>query len=282
MRGWSKTVRIPAVALFMLGAADAAAAQTLDPVTRLVADIMKLRGRAASKPTDPSPGTPAVVEDGLPLQGADTELASRPLVKGDVRTFDVAKFKLGMAAREVARIAAAAGMRTNSGNHGMVPFDPALHGIQVPSFQTRVATAAARQHRAPPRPAKVVGEVTLVAANGDKAVVHFFTTEDGPRVSAVTFITSFFGATPKVYLDALTAKYGRPKESSISGELLSARWCAAGDPQCGDRASLKMVSGQTEVDISLDAGFLALQDLERRIETAAASTAAATATKPTF
>ena len=295
MSGRVASVWTSAAVALLLGSTGPSAAQSGGIVSAVTNDIANLKALLAPRsakriasPSELAPANGATSEPGHETEAGtvsdiDTDLASRGLVKGDVRTFDVAKFKLGMSAREVARIAAAAGMRTNSGNHGMVPFDPVLHGVQVASYQTRVATAAAaRQHRPPPRPAKVVGEVTLAAANGDKAVVHFFTTEDGPRVSAVTFITSFFGATPKGYLEALTAKYGRPKESSISGEFLSARWCAAGDPQCGDRPSLQMVSGRIEVDITLDAGNLALQELERRIETAAASIAAATATKPTF
>ncbi len=288
-------LRTGATLALVLGLSQPSAAQSGDIVSAVAADVANLKALFAPKGSKRSATTTGYAsaagdpnEQGRETElgtvsGVDTELASRGLIKGDIRTFDVAKFKLGMSAREVARIATTVGMRTNSGNHGMVPFDPTQHGIQVASFQTRVAAAAAvRQHRPPPRPVKVVGEVTLIGTNDDRAVVHFFTTEDGPRVSAVTFITSFFGATPKSYLEALTAKYGRPKESSISGELLSASWCAAGDPQCNDRPSLKMNSSQIHVNIMLDAGFLALQDLERRIDAAAAATAAATATKPTF
>lgn len=70
--------------------------------------------------------------------------------------------------------------------------------------------------------------------------------------------------------------------SRVDATGSSARWCARGDINCDDLPSFRVGTDDREANVTLAVGNRARIALEKRIETAGAAAAAASARKPTF
>lgn len=219
MRVVTTVMRTGVSGLLVFGFAVPATASTSGLLRSVVDDVADLKARVHTKtaarliaastpgvPTTPIGDAGKLTEGSGSSAGVDTDLASRPLIKGDLRTFDISGFKLGMSAAEAQRVAAAAHLVTSDGSRRL-PFDPELHGTRQTSFKLNVTRAAAVRLNLP-RPAgpSVVSEVVLYGAGDDRYHLHFLPMEDGPRLADVMLISSPKGNTPQSYMDAVTAE----------------------------------------------------------------------------
>ena len=234
-------------------------------------------GLDAAAPSEPS-GT--AVNSLQAVGAAEADPAAKPLIKGDLRTFDVSGFKLGMSPADVQRVASAAHLLASDG-HRRLPFDSDRHGTRGADFKLNVARAAALR-LGQPRPSgpTVVSEVLLYGPTGEKYYVDFLPMESGPQLSTVLLIASSKGNTPKSFLDAVVAKYGKPPQAQVGVDRFFAKWCSRGFATCDDGPWFMVGADDHEEQVKLTVGDRARIDLDRRVEAAGAAAAASAATKP--
>ena len=276
-----RRIQKTAAVIFMLVASVSTFARPVGPANSATSEGTP-SGTAASKTTDVANLPADHPQSGLATTAADPGLASRPLVKGDLRTFDISGFRLGMSPVEVQQVAAAGHLMASDGSR-MVPFDPDRSGTRAADFKLNVARAVAlRLGRPRPNGPTVVSGVLLYGQGGDKYYVDFLPMEAGPQLSSVMLIGSSKGNTPKSFLDAVVAKYGKPPQVQIGNDDMFAKWCSRGFPNCDDGPWFMVKTDDHEEQVKLTGGDRALIDLNHRIDAAGAAAAASAATKPKF
>lgn len=274
-----RRIQKTAAVVFMVAASVSTSARPVGPADSATSEGTP-PGAGASKTTDVADLPADHPQSGLATTAADPGLTSRPLVKGDLRTFDVTGFKLGMSPADVQRVAAAAHLLASDG-HQRLPFDPERLGTRGADFKLNVARAAAFR-LGQPRPSgpTVVTEVLLYGPTGERYEINFLPMESGPQLSTVLLIGSSKGNTPKSFFDAVVAKYGKPPTAELRADRFFASWCSRGFAICDDGPWFMVRTDDHEEQVKLTVGDRARIDLDRRIEAAGAAAAASAATKP--
>lgn len=142
-------------------------------------------------------------------------IAAPALIKGEVATFDIAGFKLGMSEEDVAAVAK---------RQGLVLRDK----TRVVDFETQVRSAAQLTYGAPPQPEtgkSVLGQAIFISPDGGRYIIGLASWPDGAHVSYVTYVTTARMSSAE-WRDQLTAKYGPASEMSTTSDF-HARWCNA-------------------------------------------------------
>lgn len=149
---------------------------------------------------------------------SDTSLSSQSLRTGDVSTFDILGFKLGMAPREITRVARKTGMVRKYRK-------PALTGT-FEALATQEANRTLSRRLPVPAGQAIVQEVG-VTPDGSHMEMVFHVTRDGSRASSYTYSTSPNGQTRDQLRQAIIAKYGKP-DWDMGYQMF---WCG-GVPEC--------------------------------------------------
>lgn len=207
------------------------------------------------------------------LETFETSMAAMPIVAGDPATFELFGFKLGMSVREADRNARRRHLRFN-GNNGTNP-----------SFGGRVAIAAATLlGRKPPKVPRVLGQSSMIDADGARYALQFLPMEAGATLVSIAYFGTLQGNSPAQYLAALQQKFGKPTHRSANSDRFDARWCSKGDQAlalCDDRPAFA-AGGGTDVVMELLLGSRARRDLDARIEAKAKALAATERKAPSF
>lgn len=149
---------------------------------------------------------------------SDTSLSSQTLRTGDVSTFDILGFKLGMAPREITRVARQVNMVRKYRR-------PSL----INSFEALATQEANRTLSQPlPVPAgQVIVQEIGVTPDGSHMEINFYATPEGSRASSYKYSTKPNGQTRDQLRQAIIAKYGKP-DWDMGYQMF---WCG-GVPEC--------------------------------------------------
>lgn len=149
---------------------------------------------------------------------SDTALANQSLRANDVSTFDVLGFKLGMAPREITRVARQVNMVRKYRR-------PALTN----TFEA-LATMEANRTLSQPLPVPA-GQVIIhevgITPDGSHMEINFYATPDGSRASYYKYSTKPNGQTRDQLKQTIIAKYGKP-DWDMGDQMF---WCG-GVPEC--------------------------------------------------
>lgn len=242
------------IALFIGLAAMPAAAQRA-PLTKLLDKVPSLLGNGPKQPEIIMPATPAVV--GL------TRAADRT-VTGDVATYDLGGFRLGMTQADAEAVIAARHLTVKN-------------VLRYVDFETQVRSLINIRGGAGGVPTRrsVLGEATLVDDAGGRYMLKTLVWPDGAHLSSIVYLAPP-GTAVAEWRRMLVEKWGKPREEQTGGTF-TARW---GRVDSGFRASADLSPRGGSVSIAPPEG--SSQQPSKLVEQAADAFIAARAKKPTL
>lgn len=197
------------MAFAMLTAATPAQAQT--PVGKILDKIPSLFGtpRQPDVPRPPTPSLPGIT------------IAAAKAVPGDVTTYDLGGFRLGMDEEQIEAVRRARNLSTGRVLR-VVDFETGLRS----AINVRGGTGGQVTRKS------VLGEAELKDPAGGTYLLKTTVWPDGAHLTSVTYLAPA-GTSAADWGGILAAKWGKPSTSEIT-DMLSARWTGGG---AGARAS---------------------------------------------
>ena len=174
----------------------------------------------------------------------DSNLAEKPLQKGNVETFDVLGLKLGMSPRETSRIAQE---KMIKGFYDKPSLMDTFEAKAVKKANSTLTT------RLPVPTGQTILSDRGVTSDGGGIEVIFMQTREGPKLYNISYNTLTQGQTRDQLREAVIAKYGKP-DWDMGYQMF---WCG-GKPRCsgvGDDADrFKVYMDERSIYFSLYRG----------------------------
>lgn len=237
----------------LIGLAAVPAAAQRAPLTKLLDKIPSVLGNEPKQPAIVMPATPTIV--GLTKAADHT-------VTGNVATYDLGGFRLGMSQTNAEAVVSARRLTTkNVLRH--VDFESQVRSL----INIRGVAGGGETRRG------VLGEATLVDDAGGRYMLKTLVWPDGAHLSSIVYLAPP-GTAPAEWRRMLVEKWGKPREEQ-TGDTFTARW---GGANGGFRASADLGRRGGSVSIAPPEGFS--QQPGRLVEQAADAFVAARARKP--
>lgn len=204
-------------------------------------------------------------------EAIDTQLELSSLAVGDIRTFDISGFKLGMSLKEANRVARKSGYQR-------MP----LRGHRNFSFEGRARLKANYSlSQKLPIPRFVQEDSGAIASGGRKLIIDWLPTAQGIRIHKLSYEAPTEGNDPATILAQLEQKYG-PATTRRGNELT---WCSGNIRDCSGFVTEKpkmVASVGAKLRIHIHGGTLAEERNEQAIKARAAQLASSQARPVSF